>query len=82
MTEVDDDFRCGFPDFASDSLNRFCRYSRDLFLPLRSGVFGRFYDFVKSDRKFFYKIFIVRAVFDPRVNERQNEGQIGSRFYG
>ena len=69
MTEVDDDFRCGFPDFASDSLNRFCRYSGDLFLPLRSGVFGRFYDFIKAYRKFLYKFFIVRVVFDPRVNE-------------
>ena len=81
MTEVDDDFRCGFPDFASDSLDRFCRYSRDLFLPLRNCVFGRFYDFVKSDRKFLYKFFIVGVVFYPRMDERQNEGQIGSRFY-
>ena len=70
MTPVDDDFGRCFPDFVRDALDRFCGYSRDLFLPLRRGIFGRFYDLIKSDRKFLYKFFIVGVVFYPRMNKR------------
>ena len=69
MTEVDDDLRRGFVNFSGDALDGFSGDARDFFLPCGRRIFSRFYDSVKSDRKFFYKFFIVGVVFYPRMDE-------------